>query len=337
MLAASAPARQAESLCEITTTERVVAIGDVHGAFDRFVAILREAGLIDQRRRWTGGGAILVQLGDVLDRGPKSADVLDLLRKLEADAPKAGGRVIALVGNHEVMRMQGQVRDVSAEEFARFRSPASTALRDSLYEAAAAYQREQATADAPYDDRAFRKTFYDTTPLGIVEMLRAFAASGEYGRWLRTHGSLARINGVVFVHGGISPTVAPMGCAAIDETTRREIQTDAGITVEGTPLIHREDGPLWYRGLATGDTTPAQVDAVLAALGARAMVVGHTPTPTFKVQALLGGRLFTIDTGMLGPPFYPGGVASALEFKDGVVTAIYQSGREVLSGRATGR
>ena len=68
---ASAPAAQSTpvSPCNITTTERVVAIGDVHGAYDPFVAILRAAGLVNNRERWSGGRAVLIQTGDVLDRG----------------------------------------------------------------------------------------------------------------------------------------------------------------------------------------------------------------------------------------------------------------------------
>src|SRR6187431_899212 len=68
--AAQAPAT--EPVCDIRTTERVVAIGDVHGAYSQFVSILRAAGLIDSRERWIGGKALLIQTGDVLDRGADS-------------------------------------------------------------------------------------------------------------------------------------------------------------------------------------------------------------------------------------------------------------------------
>src|SRR5687767_8705865 len=87
---ATPPAGADVSSCGIETTERIVAVGDVHGAYDRFVAVLRQAGLIDARQRWSGGRAILVQTGDVLDRGPDSRRVLDLLRRLEGEAVRAG-------------------------------------------------------------------------------------------------------------------------------------------------------------------------------------------------------------------------------------------------------
>ena len=55
--------------CNLETSERIVAVADVHGGYDRFVGILRTAGLIDSRERWAGGRAVFVQTGDVLDRG----------------------------------------------------------------------------------------------------------------------------------------------------------------------------------------------------------------------------------------------------------------------------
>ena len=64
-------------------TPRIVAVGDVHGAGDAFVSILQKTGLIDAQKRWAGGTAILVQTGDLLDRGQDVRQILDLLMALE--------------------------------------------------------------------------------------------------------------------------------------------------------------------------------------------------------------------------------------------------------------
>jgi hypothetical protein len=336
LLGATAPHARSQpagsTACGIATPERVVAVGDVHGAYDRFVAILRAAGLVDGRARWTGGRAMLVQLGDVVDRGAKSREVLDLIARLERDAARTGGAVHALLGNHEIMRMRGDLGYASAGEYAAFRSPDSPSLRDGLYQAAAAHERTRVeSAGGRFDAAAHRKAFYDTTPLGVVELLRAFRPDGEYGRTLRTRGVIVRINGVVYTHGGISPAAAAMGCEGIDAATRREIAADDDPAPDRQPLIVRDDGPLWYRGFASdGEAAAADVDAVLGALHARAMVIGHTTTPDSKIAARFDGRVFVIDTGMLGEPFYAGGVASALEIHGDAVTAIYESGRVAL-------
>jgi hypothetical protein len=336
-LTASRPAAQTEaaSPCDLTTTERVVAIGDVHGAFDPFVDILREAGLVDRNRRWSGGRAVLVQTGDVLDRGPDSKRVLDLLKELEIQAARAGGQVHALAGNHEVMRLVGDLRYVSAKEYSAFVTPESAGLRDALYDSASTAVKEQRRKEgAKFDEGAYRKAFYAETPLGFVEMLRAFSSKGDYGAWLRNKRTFVKVNGVIYVHGGFAPAVAAEGCAALATRTRQQMQAatfDASTDVE---LLKREDGPLWYRGLADGTATETDVTAVLTALGAKAIVVGHTPTKERKIQSLFGGRVIAIDTGMLGGTFYPNGVPSALEIAGDTMTAIYIGKKEPL---ATGK
>ncbi len=66
----------------------IIAIGDVHGDFDDFCLILKRVGLVDERLHWAGNHAILVQTGDLLDRGPKERQVLDLVRSLEEESAK---------------------------------------------------------------------------------------------------------------------------------------------------------------------------------------------------------------------------------------------------------
>ena len=99
---------------------RIVAVGDVHGDFDQFVKILRAARVINDKNDWSAGKAVLVQTGDVLDRAPDSRKAVDLLMKLEAQAPKAGGAVHSLVGNHEAMVVCGDWRYVHPGEFMSF-------------------------------------------------------------------------------------------------------------------------------------------------------------------------------------------------------------------------
>ena len=326
------------SVCALETPDRVVAVGDVHGALPRFVAILQEAKLIDNRRRWSGGRAVLVQTGDVLDRGPDSRAVIDLLRKLENEASRAGGRVVSLLGNHEVMRMLHDLRYVSAGEYDAFRTGESGELRERAYEAVAAQERVKPRPPGEkFDERAYRKAFVDATPLGFLEMRVAFSPSGEYGKWILARPAVAKINGVVFVHGGISPALAPMGCDGINAKIRAEL----AVARPGDPanietLAAGPQGPLWYRGFFQDPPlTPEEFDAALAALGAKAIVVGHTVSDDRQIHASFGGRVYQIDTGMLAGEYYPNGVPSALEFSGANVTAIYEGGKR--QALATGK
>jgi hypothetical protein len=339
---AASPATQAprDASCAITTTERVVAVGDVHGGYEQFQAILRAAGLIDGRRRWTGGRAVFVQTGDVLDRGDESRQVLDLLRRLERDASRAGGQVHALLGNHETMRVLHDYRYVSDAEYAAFRSPGSPETRERMYEMVVVERRRQArAAGVEFDEKGFRTTFLEEVPLGLLEMRRAFGPAGDYGKWLRTLDVMTIINGIAFMHGGASPAVAALGCPAINAGARAELDTvtmsDPNVSES---LIAGREGPVWYRGLVSEPAMSVEeIDGILQTLGVRAIVVGHTPAEGFRIAVRHGGRIFQIDTGMLGGEYYPGGVPSAIEFNKGVVTAIYEDSREVLIAAPPGQ
>lgn len=332
-----------DPLCDLRTSERVVAIGDVHGAFDRFVAILQEARLIDARRRWIGGRAVLVQTGDIPDRGNDSRLAFDLLKKLEGEAKSAGGRVYALLGNHEIMRLRGEFAYVSAAEYAAFRTRDSEDLRERYY---ALLVNELKTrtraAGAAFDEPAFRQKFLDETPLGFVELRQAFLPDGPYGRWLRGHTAMVKINGVAFVHGGTTPAVAAMGCAGINAAVRAELQKKTITDDASATIVTDSQGPLWFRGLVSDlpTITGEALNGILRSLDARALVVGHTVAEIAddtgarralgRIRVLFDGRVLQIDTGMVGGQFFPGGRASALELQGATITAVYEGSREVL-------
>jgi len=317
VLSRGSPAALAATSCQLDGVERIVAVGDVHGAYDRFVGILRAAGILDERQRWIGGRTHLVQTGDVLDRGADSRKALDLLERLDGEARRAGGAVHQLLGNHEVMRILGDVRYVSPGEYEAFQTSRSEEIREDFLKTIPADQREQVLKQ---------------TPLGFVEMRLAFGREGRYGKSLRRLDAVAVINGVVFLHGGISPSVAPMKCDAINTM----IQDELGNNLEKTrsspmqSLAAREDGPLWYRGLAQeSDAFAPTIDEILAQQRARAIVVGHTVSQDGRIRMRFGGKVFQIDTGMQ-PAYVPNGRASALEIQHGTFTAIYEDHRDVL-------
>ncbi len=321
--------------CDIQTTERIVAVGDIHGAFDQFVAILRTAGLIDNRNRWSGKKAVLVQTGDILDRGADSRKALDLLRKLEGEAQRAGGRVYALLGNHELMRLVSDWRYVSQGETEAFKTADSADLRERALTVFSTEAEKAAKAvGKPFDPAAYREQFMKEIPLGNLEMRFAFEAKGEYGAWLRQRATVARINGILFLHGGISEPASSMGCEGINAAVRKDLQS-LPVPLEQVASLFSasETGPLWYRGLANEPEAAfaPTLGVILERMGARAIVIGHTTVLPGKITPRLGGRVIQIDTGMVNGEFYPGGVASALEFVGDKATAIYLDRREPLA------
>ena len=207
--------------------ESVVAIGDVHGDFDDFVAILQRVGLIDAQHHWTGGKTTFVQVGDLLDRGPKPREVMDLLMSLEKEAPQSGGRVVSLLGNHEVMNIMGDLRYVTAVNYASFADSNSEERQKSAYQAYMKWRASHAPllAELPQPMELTEAEWMARHPLGFVEQREAYSPKGEYGKWLREHSALADIDGVIFLHGGINPDVAKMKLDKINAQIRDEIET----------------------------------------------------------------------------------------------------------------
>ena len=260
--------------------------------------------------------------------------MLDLLRRLEGEAERAGGRVLPLLGNHEVMGLLGDLRYVSPGEYELFRTADSESIRDRVLATLSARAESVARgAKEPFDRDAFRKLFISQTPLGRSSGRSRSPRRPGYGRWLRARETVVKINGMLFLHGGISPATAALGCEGINDTVRAELKE---MPVEAarmaTLLSTREDGPLWYRGLAVDSETELAADltTMLERWQARAIVIGHTVAPNGRIATRFDGRVVQIDTGMLGGAFYPGGRASALEIHDGRFVAIYEDGREPL-------
>lgn len=81
------------------------AVSDVHGHIEPLVSALRDASLLSSGHAWCGGQARLTFLGDYFDRGPDGVAVVGLIRRLQCEAAATGGRVDAMIGNHEVLAL----------------------------------------------------------------------------------------------------------------------------------------------------------------------------------------------------------------------------------------
>ncbi len=295
----------------------MVAVGDIHGDADQLLVVLRSAGLIDDQGAWSGGKAHLVQTGDVLDRGPDSRRAMDILMRLEIEAKRAGGAVHALIGNHEAMNVYGDLRYVSEGEFAAFRDENSMKARDELY------QEHQKSVKGIIFDDAYRRTWDAEHPLGYAEHRRAFGPEGIYGKWIRGHNAVLRIDGTLFLHGGISPKYATWGPRTINERVRVEL---ADFTKLAGGVASDVEGPLWYRGLALRDERLEEhVQTVLKNYEVDRIVVGHTYTEG-AVMPRFGRRVLVIDVG-LSKVYDAAGRSACIEIERGRVYARHRGKR----------
>jgi Calcineurin-like phosphoesterase len=260
----------------------VVAIGDVHGAFDQFVEILQTAGLVDAKRQWIGGTTVLVQTGDVFDRGPKVREALDLLMRLEDEARRAGGRVEALLGNHEVMNLLHEFRDVSPASYAAFVDARSESRRQRAFDYYAKLVKQRATPGEPPS----RDAWLASHPPGFLEYVEALGPRGKYGRWLRSHKVVTTEGGTAFMHAGVRADMA----ATFDDINRTATREIAAWDDTKALMVKAQIVPAFCTLPEAVEAAVAELQRIATALQANPNVQpGDHVTREFveKLQALL--------------------------------------------------
>ena len=292
--------------CAFNGVDKIVAVGDLHGDYQNFVKILIGTRLVDKDLHWTGGRAHLVQVGDVLDRGPSARRIFDLLIGLEKEAEAAGGKVHTLLGNHEELALEGLSFDypgyVTVEQFLSFLPDLYIDQRQSEY-------IKKKTAGLPPQDEPVSISLTELMDFWKTVMTERSAQreyfrslDALYGPWLLSHNAVIRINDVIFAHGGISEPYSTMSLQSINDNLRDEL----GLAMKGVEFrpvtLFASNNPLWYRDLALKDegVMAADVDRILANLKAAHMVVGHSQQgyQTLGTMERFGGKIWVIDTGI---------------------------------------
>ena len=197
--------------CIFPPQRKIVAIGDIHGDLSVAIKALKLAQVIDIRIpdnlldvskiNWTGGNTFVVQLGDQIDRVRPSKlfndlcteeddelyedegsdlKIICLFERLNSQAQKQGGAVISILGNHELMNVDGDFRYVSPKEFREFGNKFNGKME-----------------------------FDSTVPFGYKERKEVFKPGGVLSKKLgRTRYSVAQVGSWLFVHGGITSECA---------------------------------------------------------------------------------------------------------------------------------
>ena len=305
--------------CAWTGVERIVAVGDLHGDYDAFVAILKAVNLVNDRLSWIGGKTHLVQMGDVLDRGYDARKIFDLIKRLEKEAGKAGGFVHLIIGNHEEMNITGLSFEfpeyVTVKEFTSF---LPLEYRSTMEE-------------------QFRRTHgvqADITPFweGLMKDPQARDIYVEnfnrlYGRWIAEHNATIKINETVFVHGGFNEKYSEMKIEDINNLYRAEFQKIFRGESFKPVILFVADGPLWNRDMAQENPVEyaPTVDKILANLGARHLVIAHTPQLITENMSRYRGKVWITDTGISWVYRKSGGHLSALIIENGDFSAWWGS------------
>ena len=271
---------------------RVVAIGDLHGDLEAARAALRLAGAIDEQDLWIGGELVVVQTGDILDRGDQEEAIMDLFQRLRVEAGQAGGAVHFLNGNHELMNVYLDFRYVTEGGFADFEGAVDTGpdvVEPTVVEPTDSVLASLEPAQRP---RA-----------------AAFRPGGPIARLLAERTLSVIVGTSLFVHGGILPEHVDLGLDSMDAEVKAWLLDEA----PQPEWIRGDRSPVWTR-LYSSEPDMAACDTlslVLDRLGVERMVVGHSVKST-GITSYCGGQVWCIDVGMAA---HYGGRPEVLEIR----------------------
>ncbi|XP_028768911.1 shewanella-like protein phosphatase 1 isoform X1 [Neltuma alba] len=296
---------------------RIVAVGDLHGDLGQTRTALEMAGVLssDGQDLWTGGETVLVQLGDVLDRGEDEIAILSLLRSLDKQAKAKGGAVFQVNGNHETMNVEGDFRYVESggfdecSDFLEYMTDSDNDWEETfagwvdVSESWKVDQRMSRNSWGPWNLVKRQK--------GIIARSILFRPGGSLACELARHPVVLKVNDWVFCHGGLLPHHVDYG---VENMNKEVSDWMRGLSEnDGDPKVpfiatRGYDSVVWNR-LYSRDTMDlvdyktkqvySILEETLQAVDARAMVVGHTPQP-MGVNCKYNCSIWRVDVGMSG-------------------------------------
>lgn len=166
---------------------RTFAIGDIHGETSHLFKLMACLPKLDEKDT-------LVFVGDYVDRGPKSADVVDYVRTLGARTP---AKVVCLRGNHEDAWIR--VVEHGWDEFVA--PPGNGCLAAMRSYTGGAFPRE---GELPKRDEQMALTSGSFFPDDVIDWFRTLPYWFEDEHAIYVHAGLPRVAGA-FVHPDAAP------------------------------------------------------------------------------------------------------------------------------------
>jgi hypothetical protein len=243
------------------TPKRLVAIGDLHGDLGGARAALLAAGAIDASDKWIGGDLVIVQTGDILDRGDDESKILELFERLDAEARTAGGAIVQLNGNHELMNGAHDFRYVTPGGMRDFGGDRQHALEPGgpWAKKLARYNIVAIVAGTVFSHAGVLGEW--VTQLDAMNQSARCWLDGQAGRFDDPPQALTSQDSPVWTRAYGMPDA--VDCAALDATLAKlgAQRMVVGHTVQKQGITNACDGKLWRIdvGLAAGYGGPIEV------------------------------------------------------------------------------
>lgn len=248
---------------------KIVVIGDIHGDLNAFLHCLIKSKLVDKQINWIGGKTNVVQMGDILDRSPRTKDIhndednelkiLNIIHKLQIQSFSVGGAYHCVLGNHELMNVMGVMDYVSPMGINHFG--------------------------------------------GVKNRKKALEPGSCISCYLGTFWNpIIKIGQTVFVHGGISNETSNYNISDINILMRSYLNGNKDIFYNKhfKKLFLNDNSLLWNRKYSNknkyNELELMELKQNLKKLNSSKLVVGHTPQD--NINTIENGLIWRVDCGM---------------------------------------
>lgn len=258
---------------------KIIAVGDLHGAYHEFLQILEPFNILDDQLNFIATDTTLVQLGDICDRGYDSYNIYQLLIKWQKQAALLNSQVLFILGNHEVMNIFGIYHYNTIEEISSF---------------------------SAQDQKNNRNAFLD-----------AFSRGGWLFNWLIKQTAIVKVGSLIFAHADLPMSLGSSSIKTINENILSAIIDFDGNKDQTLPeVLFSGSSVLWCRSVSQRPEQCYQdkLSKFLSDNLASTYVCGHTVAKA--VNRRFSDNYLCIDTG-ISPYYYKN--LTALLVEDGII------------------
>lgn len=244
---------------EYKNVSKIAMLSDIHGQYDLFIQLLQANKIINERNEWIYGDGHFVIVGDIFDRGEHVTETLWFIYNLEQQAALAGGKVHYLLGNHEIMILEGNQKYVNEK-----------------------YKWVAKGMGVTYKELFSKETLLGawirTKPIAITINDIAFAHAGFSPEFIDGDFDIEKANELFHEQ--------------IIDVVKKEVLDD-----DDLKFMVKKNGPIWYRGyFKDNEFTKEKVMLILKALNKKHIVVGHTSM--HEVLSHFDGLIYSVDSSM---------------------------------------
>jgi hypothetical protein len=198
-------------------------------------------------------------LGDIFDRGDMVTEILWHLFNLEKQAAKAGGKVHVILGNHELMVLDEDLRYIN-EKYKTVESITGRKYSDL------------------YSENSVLGKWLRSTPVMITIDDIIFVHGGISPELIHRDLQIKQINQI------FSDSIVGKNIYSQEQNEKLD-------------FLAGDYGPLWYRGYFADSTfSESTLDSILVFYDKAYIVVGHSPHK--EIKSLYNNKILGVDAGI---------------------------------------